>query len=70
MVRNTAAVGNGDFVGGDIKAGVNLDFIGVDDFRRKTSGEINGEFGFAAAGRPHDDKEFIFVERRGRGVHS
>ena len=40
-------------VAGDVKAFVDLHFVGVDDLCREACGEVDGEFGFSDLTRSH-----------------
>lgn len=50
MMRNGAAVGEGELISGDIEASVELHFVGIDDLGREASGEVDGEGRLSGAG--------------------
>lgn len=62
MVGDAKTVGDGKLVGGDVEAGVELHFVGVDDFEeREASGEVEGEAGLAGACGAHDNEKLVLA---------
>ncbi|KAG9448926.1 hypothetical protein H6P81_008891 [Aristolochia fimbriata] len=61
VVRNAAAVRNGDFVGGDVEALVELYLVGINDLGGEATGYVDGETRFSGAGGPNDDDELVLA---------
>lgn len=58
---NAESFREGELVGGDVEAAVELYFVGVDDFEEgEAGGEVEREAGLAGASGPHDDEELVF----------
>lgn len=60
-MQHAAAFFDGDLVGGDVEALVDLHFVGVDDFGEgeEEGGEVDGEARFSGAGGTHDDDHLV-----------
>ena len=59
VVRNTTSLVYLDLVSGDIKATVDLYFVGVDYLGEEACGELDRKFGLPGAGGSHDDDNLV-----------
>ena len=54
VVRDAAALGDGELGGADVHAAVQLHGVGVDDLAAEAFGDVQGQRRLAGAGRPDD----------------
>ncbi|KAK9998222.1 hypothetical protein SO802_017825 [Lithocarpus litseifolius] len=61
MMSDATTLVKWDFVGGDVEAIVDLQFVGVDNLSVESRGQVDGKLGFSCPSGPHDNNNLVLL---------